>query len=148
MPGAGSLSLYSWGDEIFLKNAAYRERLGAKLIGQFQIVGVFDMHAMYGNGPVTGTVIILQNLKRSRRTGNWDKPGFKGWILGNLPTNLRSAGRIIYLPILVPPQLAFESATKRFSKVLVVAKPKSNWGHKFSVPALPTELFRRITKRL
>ena len=44
---AGTATLYSWGNEIFLKNAAYRESAGkTRLIGQFPSNpwGFFDMH--------------------------------------------------------------------------------------------------------
>ena len=74
--------------------------------------------AMYGNGPVTGTMIILQNLKKIRKDPKLGLTEYSEEDLG--PTCQRISDLpdvIIYLPILVPPQLAFESATKRFSKV-------------------------------
>ena len=98
---ADTSTLYSWGDEIFLKNAVYRESAGrTKLIGQYPANpwGFFDMHGnvwewvddLYGDyssesqldpeGALVGTNRVL-------RGGSW----------ANLSTNLRSAGRH-YLP--------------------------------------------------
>lgn len=98
---AGTSSLYSWGDEIFLQNAVYRESAGRpKQVGQYPANpwGFFDMHGnvwewvddWYGGyssetqknpeGAETGTSRVL-------RGGSW----------ANLATNLRSAGRH-YLP--------------------------------------------------
>ena len=98
---AGSTSLYSWGDEIFLKNAAYRESAGrTKLIGQFPANrwGFFDMHGNvwewvddwygdYNTEPQNDPEGAESGMSRVLRGGSW----------ANLPTNLRSAGRH-YLP--------------------------------------------------
>ena len=98
---AGSNTLYSWGDEIFLKNAAYRQSAGrTKLTGQFPSNrwGFFDMHGnvwewvddWYGNYD-TDSLINPEGTEigtsRVLRGGSW----------ANLGTNLRSAGRH-YLP--------------------------------------------------
>ena len=98
---AGTSSLYSWGDEIFLQNAVYRESAGrTKQVGQYPANpwGFFDMHGnvwewvddWYGNYPTdtqSDPEGALLGTNRVLRGGSW----------ANLSTNLRSAGRH-YLP--------------------------------------------------
>ena len=114
---AATATLYSWGNEIFLKDAAYRESAGrTKLIGQFPSNpwGFFDMHGnvwewvddWYGDysseeqvdpeGAVNGTNKVL-------RGGSW----------ANLGTNLRAAGRHYLPPNTRSPTTGFRLCYKR-----------------------------------
>ena len=101
---AGTSSLYSWGDEIFLQNAVYRESAGrTKQVGQYPANpwGFFDMHgnvwewtadwyqAAYPTGnPVVDPSGPASGSHRVIRGGSWGSDG----------TPLRSARRSNYPP--------------------------------------------------
>ena len=114
---AGTATLYSWGNEIFLKNAAYRESAGkTRLIGQFPSNpwGFFDMHGNvwewvddwygdYSTDDQTDPEGALSGTNKVLRGGSW----------ANLGTNLRAAGRHYLPPSTRSPTTGFRLCYKR-----------------------------------
>ena len=114
---AGTATLYSWGNEIFLKNAAYRESAGkTRLIGQFPSNqwGFFDMHGNvwewvddwygdYSTDDQTDPEGALSGTNKVLRGGSW----------ANLGTNLRAAGRHYLPPNTRSPTTGFRLCYKR-----------------------------------
>ena len=113
----GTATLYSWGNEIFLKNAAYRESAGkTRLIGQFPSNpwGFFDMHGNvwewvddwygdYSTDDQTDPEGALSGTNKVLRGGSW----------ANLGTNLRAAGRHYLPPSTRSPTTGFRLCYKR-----------------------------------
>ena len=113
----GTATLYSWGNEIFLKNAAYRESAGkTRLIGQFPSNpwGFFDMHGNvwewvddwygdYSTDDQTDPEGALSGTNKVLRGGSW----------ANLGTNLRAASRHYLPPSTRSPTTGFRLCYKK-----------------------------------